>query len=218
MNSSMKKPPFIEAAKKKWIYPVIYGGAALAIAGLAWGYTAVSGDDAALPVTSLEINENAGETVTIEPTPAAEVMTYPYDEQLLDNIFVVQPFYEVEAPEEERSKSIMVFGKTYSTMAGVTLSQGDEPFEVRAALSGKVTNIISDEFMGDAVVLTHENGFETFYRSVTDITVKVGDEVRQGDPIATSGTNHWNKTAGNHLQFEVKQDGTAVNPAKFIAF
>lgn len=218
MNSSMKKSSFIEATKKKWFYPVMYGAAAIAIAGLVWGYDVMTTEETSLPVTSMEINDVGPGPVTIQPTATEEVMTYPYDEAMLDEIFVVQPFYEVDATEEERSKSIMVFGQTYSTSAGVTLSKGEEPFEVRAALSGKVTNIIEDEFMGNAVVLSHENGLETFYRSVTEISVKVGDSVKQGQALATTSTNHWNQTAGNHLLFEVKENGKTVNPAKFVAF
>lgn len=218
MNSSMKKPSFIDNAKKKWLYPMIYGGAALAIAGLAWGYNVMTSDESTLPVTNLEINEQGNESVTIDPVSQPEVLSYPYDESLVEEIYVVQPFYEVDASEEERSKSIMVFGQTYSTTPGVTLSKGDEPFEVRAALSGTVSNVIEDEFMGDAVMLTHENGMETVYRSVTEIAVKVGDEVQQGDVLAVTSTNHWNETAGNHLLFEVKENGKAINPAKYIAF
>jgi len=217
MKPSMKNSSFIEATKKKWFYPVVYGAAAIAIAGMAWSYDVWNTDESTLPVTTLEVNE-AGETVTLNPPKAQEVLSYPYADDLAEEMLVIQPFYDLEATEEERSKSIMVFNQTYSTSSGITLSKSNEPFEVRAALTGTVTNIIEDEFMGDAVVMSHENGMETYYRSVTEITVKVGDEVQQGDMLATSSTNHWNTTAGNHLLFEVKENGQYVNPAKYIAF
>lgn len=216
MKPSMKNSSFIEATKKKWFYPILYGAAALAIAGMAWGYDVWMTEDTALPV-SLEVNE-PNSPVTLNPPTAAEVLAYPYSDDLAEEMLVIQPFYDLEASEEERSKSIMVFNQTYSTSSGITLSKSNEPFEVRAALSGEVTNIIEDEFMGNAVVLKHENGLETYYRSVIDIAVAIGDEVQQGDMLATSSTNHWNTTAGNHLLFEVKENGVYINPAKYIAF
>lgn len=112
----------------------------------------------------------------------------------------------------------MVLPGPLRSAAIITLSKNNEPFEVRAAMSGTVTNIIEDEFMGDAVVLSHENGMETYYRFVTEIKVAIGDEVAQGDVMATLSTNHWNTTAGNHLLFEVKENGQYINPAKYIAF
>lgn len=217
MKPSMKNSSFIEATKKKWFYPVLYGTAAIAIAGMAWGYDVWMTDETTLPVTTFEVNDK-GEPVTLNPPAASEVLSYPYSDELAEQMIVVQPFYDLEASEEERSKSIMVFNQTYSTSSGITLSKNNEPFEVRAAMSGTVTNIIEDEFMGDAVVLSHENGMETYYRSVTEIKVAIGDEVVQGDVMATSSTNHWNTTAGNHLLFEVKENGHYINPAKYIAF
>jgi stage II sporulation protein Q len=50
------------------------------------------------------------------------------------------------------------------------------------------------------------------------ILVKKGDMVKQGQAMATTTENEWNPTAGVHLQFEVLENGEAVNPRTYLAF
>ena len=143
------------------------------------------------------------DSVTIETNAQAESMKYPFKEALLDNVEIVQHFYDMDAPEATREKSILVFDHSYVMNTGVSLSMNSEPFEVVAAMSGKVEEVNLDPFVGDEIVLSHANGMVTKYRSVTGILVKVGDVVEQGDSLATAAENEWNPTAGVHLQFEV---------------
>ena len=46
------------------------------------------------------------------------------------------------------------------------------------------------------------NGMQTTYRSVSGILVKVGDEVEQGQALATAAENEWNPTAGVHFNLK----------------
>ena len=85
-------------------------------------------------------------------------------------------------------------------------------------MSGTVEDVVLDLFKGDEIILSHADGMKTIYRSVTGILVKEGDEVDQGQPLATATENEWNPTAGIHLHFEVQQDGVAVNPALILHF
>ncbi|RKJ53665.1 M23 family metallopeptidase, partial [Butyricicoccus sp. 1XD8-22] len=119
---------------------------------------------------------------------------------------------------ETREKALLVFNQTFSTSSGVSLSMNSEPFEVRAAMSGEVTEVKLDAFTGNQIIITHPNGMETRYSSVTDILVKEGDEVIQGQPLATTTDNEWNPTAGVHLHFQVLQDGEHINPRDFLSF
>ena len=93
-----------------------------------------------------------------------------------------------------------------------------EPFEIVAAMSGKVEEVNLDPFEGDEIIISHSNGMQTKYRSVSGILVKVGDEVEQGQALATAAENEWNPTAGIHLQFEVFEDGVLINPESLLAF
>lgn len=66
---------------------------------------------------------------------------------------------------------------------------------------------------GNVVVLEHDNGanvWVTLYAHLSAINVRCGDVVSQGQVIAASG-NSGNST-GPHLHFEVRENGSFVNP------
>ncbi|MCM3390314.1 M23 family metallopeptidase [Ureibacillus chungkukjangi] len=203
--------------KKPWFWPSIYAAVAVVLIGLIFSYNALIGDEKESEVVQ---NDPASEdpSAVIETNARTETLKYPFNEEALDNVEVLQDFYDVTADAETREKALLVFNQTFSTSSGVSLSLNNEPFEVLAAMSGEVTEVKLDEFTGNEIVLTHPNGMETRYSSVTDILVKQGDTVNQGQPLATTIENEWNPTAGIHLHFEVLQDGEHVNPRGFLAF
>jgi len=203
--------------KKPWFWPLVYTGFSVAFVGMIWGYNVYVSNDSAEDAEWVK-NGSEPDKVTIETNAQAENMKYPFAEALFDKIQVVQHYYDMEADETTREKSLLVFNQTYRTSTGVSLSMNSEPFEVVAALSGKVEEVNLDPFEGDEIVLSHANGMQTKYRSVTGILVKVGDEVEQGQAMATSTENEWNPTAGVHLQFEVLENGVLVNPESYLAF
>jgi len=83
-------------------------------------------------------------------------------------------------------------------------------------MSGKVTSVQEDALLGNSIVIEHEKGMETHYSSVTDIEVKEGETVKQGEAIAKSSTSGINAEAGNHVHFEIRKDQTAVNPLDYL--
>jgi stage II sporulation protein Q len=202
--------------KKPWFWPSIYAAIAVVLIGLIFSYNALIGDE-----EEQEVVQNGApseDSTVIETNARTETLKYPFNEESLDNVQVLQDFYDVTADAETREKALLVFNQSFSTSSGVSLSINNEPFEALAALSGEVSKVTLDAFTGNEVVLTHPNGMETVYSSVTDILVKEGDTVVQGQPIGTTIENEWNPTAGIHLHFEVLQDGEHVNPRNFLAF
>lgn len=213
-NTSQKKK---NNPKKPWFWPLVYAGFSVAFVGMIWGYNVYVTDDSAKDSEWTDASKDP-DSVTIETNAQAESMKYPFKETLLDSVEIVQHYYDMEAPEATREQSLVVFNQTYVMNTGVSLSMNSEPFEVVAAMSGKVEEVNLDPFVGDEIVLSHANGMVTKYRSVTGILVKAGDTVEQGDSLATAAENEWNPTAGVHLQFEVLQDGVLVNPETLLAF
>ena len=51
---------------------------------------------------------------------------------------------------------------------------------------------------------------------MTDVEVKDGQRVSQGDVIAHAGTNVFNKDKGVHVHFEIRKDGQPINPESYI--
>ncbi|MBQ7007096.1 MAG: peptidoglycan DD-metalloendopeptidase family protein, partial [Oscillospiraceae bacterium] len=73
--------------------------------------------------------------------------------------------------------------------------------EIFASADGKV--IKSEESTtgdGNHVVIEHANGYYTLYAHCSELLVKEGDEVKQGDVIAKIGCT--GNSTGNHLHFE----------------
>ncbi len=65
---------------------------------------------------------------------------------------------------------------------------------------------------GKTVVIYHENGFMSIYAHNSRNLVKEGDVVDKNTKIALSGST--GRSTGPHLHFEVRQDGTPLNPLK----
>ncbi len=67
---------------------------------------------------------------------------------------------------------------------------------------------------GNTVLIRHDNGVETFYAHNARNLVKAGDRVSHDTPLGLVGTT--GRSTGNHLHFEVRRDGTRVDPALFL--
>jgi len=86
---------------------------------------------------------------------------------------------------------------------------------IYAATGGTVTFSGWDSSgYGYKIVVKHSNGFETLYAHCSALYVKKGDVVAKGEHIAAVGTT--GRSTGNHLHFEVHQNGSIKDPANYI--
>lgn len=67
---------------------------------------------------------------------------------------------------------------------------------------------------GNYVVINHGNGITTRYAHGTSILVSAGQKVTKGTPVLTVGST--GASTGPHAHFEVRVNGTAVNPLNYI--
>jgi murein DD-endopeptidase MepM/ murein hydrolase activator NlpD len=67
---------------------------------------------------------------------------------------------------------------------------------------------------GHVLVLDHGYGLKTRYGHLSRIDVKVGEKVRRGQLVAAVGNS--GRSTGPHLHYEVRVNGVADNPRKFI--
>lgn len=67
---------------------------------------------------------------------------------------------------------------------------------------------------GNMVEIDHGNGIVTRYGHASKLLVKVGQVVRRGDKISEVGST--GRSTGNHLHFEVRYQGIAQNPVRFL--
>lgn len=67
---------------------------------------------------------------------------------------------------------------------------------------------------GYTVTVNHGGGYVTLYAHCSKLLVSSGQSVKKGQTIAKVGST--GNSTGNHLHFEVKINGKAVNPAGYL--
>ncbi|HZN16378.1 MAG TPA: peptidoglycan DD-metalloendopeptidase family protein [Acidimicrobiales bacterium] len=106
------------------------------------------------------------------------------------------------------------FGRRWGRLhAGIDIA-APRGTPIHAARAGKVVFSGWMGGYGNAVVISHGGGFATLYGHQSRRAVKVGETVKQGEVIGYVGsTGH---STGNHLHFETRVNGTAVNPRRYL--
>lgn len=93
--------------------------------------------------------------------------------------------------------------------------------EIKSIADGEVTAAGSlDKKCGDGVSIQHSDGFKSSYCHLSDVKVKVGDTIQQGQIIGLSGGQPGARGAGNskgpHLHLTLKRNGVRVDPLDYI--
>ena len=89
---------------------------------------------------------------------------------------------------------------------------GPEPFEIVSILSGKVIEVKEDNILGTIVKVEHDQGIISVYQSLSEVTVKKDEEVKQGQTLGKSGTSNLNPELKNHLHFEMHLNDLIMDP------
>lgn len=110
------------------------------------------------------------------------------------------------------------FGPRWGSFhGGIDLSVGRAGSTIVAAASGTVTVASNGNAgYGTYVMINHNNGMETLYAHMIygSICVSTGQYVSAGQPIGIMGST--GNSTGPHLHFEVRINGSKVNPAPYI--
>lgn len=105
-----------------------------------------------------------------------------------------------------------IFGSR-SYHSGIDIS-GSKGTAIKAADGGKVTFSGYKGNYGYLVIITHDNGSQTYYGHNSSLLVSAGQRVYQGQVIARMGST--GRSTGNHCHFEVRIGGSAVNPLNYL--
>lgn len=158
--------------------------------------------------TTQEVNEaNVNETTNVlEETPVEQDPTFikPVEGEIL----------------KDYSKDNLTYSNTldeWTTHLGIDYV-AEKTDIVKASADGTIKSIKNDPRYGLTVVIEHTNGFESVYSSLlTAEFVNVGEEIKQGQTIATVGNTATFEIADEtHLHFELKKDGENVDPNIYI--
>jgi stage II sporulation protein Q len=146
---------------------------------------------------SVTVNEEINKTI-IKPFTSTKVAVSKY-------------FYHSQDESERQTNSLIKYQNIYMPNTGILYSS-DEKFDILAVDDGKVTSVKKDEILGYIIEIEHTNNVITIYQSVSDVKVEEGATIKQGDIIASSGSNSLENEKENCLHFEVYKDGKLLNP------
>jgi murein DD-endopeptidase MepM/ murein hydrolase activator NlpD len=85
---------------------------------------------------------------------------------------------------------------------------------IRSVLNGEVAYTGWQRGYGNVIILKHDHSLMTVYAHNDENLVVKGNNVKKGEKIATIGLT--GNTTGPHLHFEVRLDGRAMDPEKFL--
>ena len=93
--------------------------------------------------------------------------------------------------------------------------------QVNAPADGKIIKTATDSpKCGGTVTIQHGGGFTSRFCHLKNINVQMGQDVKQGETIGLSGGDASDYGKGNstgaHLHFELKKDGSLVDPLDYI--
>ena len=86
--------------------------------------------------------------------------------------------------------------------------------EIKATAVGRVTHAGPMGGYGNCVEIDHGNGVATRYGHMSEVLVEEGQTVGVGEAIGRIGST--GRSTGPHLHYEVRVDGEAVDPERFL--
>ncbi len=86
--------------------------------------------------------------------------------------------------------------------------------KVRATLAGRVVRAGRDGGYGNLIEIDHGGGIVSRYGHLSSFAVVAGDFVEGGHIIGYVGST--GRSTGNHLHFEVREDGRSIDPLVFL--
>lgn len=147
-----------------------------------------------------------------EPVVAINnVIKRPYNNE---TVKIVKDYYDYKDESVEQENSIIYYEDTYLQSSGVSYA-GEVSFEVMSILDGTVNSVSENELLGNIVEIDHGNGIIGYYQSLSEVNVKKGDTVVQGQTIGKSGFSNIAKDLNDHLNFELSIKGKLVNPENY---
>lgn len=220
-SSAVRPSGWKKLLSKRWVFPAAYMAAAAIIVAILWVYSGTDKDESKETVTDVttEISNDATNAPpSSDAAPAAantETLRWPVDK--MEDMTTTMPFYDQAASLEEREAAMVEYNGTFTPHTAVDLARKDaKAFDVLAAMSGEVT--VAEQTPGNnfEVEVKHAGGLVTVYQSLSNIEVKVGDQIEQGDKIGVAGQSQTEPGEGYHVHFEVRSNGESINPATKI--
>lgn len=156
------------------------------------------------------IIENVREVIPV--INESKMIILPFNDS---GVKIGKNYYDYKGEEKAQEDSIIKQDNTYYQNTGIDYIK-EEAFDVVAIANGTVSLVKDDDLLGKTVHIEHDNGLLSIYQSLSQIDVKKGDIITQGQIIGKSGTNKMDNELGNHLHFEIYENGTSKDPSNYL--
>ena len=121
----------------------------------------------------------------------------------LDNYYLSSKFGRRKDP----------FNGRWAMHKGIDMA-GPKKTPIYSSAAGHVIRAGKSSNYGNMVEIDHGNDITSIYAHLYRILVKKGDEVGYRDRVGLMGST--GRSTGNHLHYEIRIDGKAVDPMNFI--
>ena len=168
-------------------------------------------DENVIPETNDDYVSKTSKEIVIPTISETKEIIRPYTDK---DIKVEIPFYNQDGTDKEQQSALIYYENIYMPNTGVMYVK-DKSFNCVSVLDGKVKDIKDDAIMGKIVEIENNKNITTIYQSLSEVDVKVGDNIKQGDVIGVSGTNQIIGNDNQALHFEVYNKGEIIDPEQF---
>ena len=168
-------------------------------------------------IAQMQQQENSQSQPTPTPTPVPEVEPTPTPTPVpsAPPSYDSSESFQWPLPGYGHSSITQYFGNNGHKGLDIGAPEGTP---IVASRSGKVMVANNYDSWGDSwgyyVAIYHDSTYSTLYAHMSSVAAYEGQWVNKGDIIGYVGST--GNSTGNHLHFEVYQNGTRVNPSQFV--
>ncbi len=130
--------------------------------------------------------------------------------------FTEQPDDEIKIPTVAPLREMNIsadFGDYSHNHNGIDFA-AKEGTDIHAFADGTVLEADYDNPKGNYLLIDHGNGLQSLYAHCSELYAKADDSVKKGDVIAAVGSSGY--ATGSHLHFELRKDGTTIDPKPYL--
>lgn len=175
-----------------------------------------SRNDLTLPEDSSSVSENTIDE-GIDNTKFEE--TVEGVNQMIDDANYIKENYDLKHAVQGTVTSIFGVRESENKIVtpyhyGIDVA-ANKGTNICAAIGGEVTAATTDDAYGKYIMIQTDN-LVTLYAHCSELKVKKGQKIKQGEVIGKVGSTGW--ATGPHLHFEIRLDGRLVNPADVLDY
>ena len=86
--------------------------------------------------------------------------------------------------------------------------------DVEAVRSGVVSTVRTSQTFGKVLEFETEDGYKVMYAHLSEVLVKKGQKIKQGEVVAKSGNT--GLSTGAHLHYSLWKDGHLIDPLDYV--